>query len=363
MTDVVTGEAVVLEVPLARYPSRLVAQLIDVLLQLAVLLGVLLTVAAGNPSGAVAGAIAVSTLALVIVGYPAAFETLSRGKSLGKLAMGLRVVGDDGGPERFRQALVRALAAVVEIWLLGGAPALICSLLSDRGKRLGDVFAGTFVIQERLPRRPDLPPGLSVVPLPLLGWAQHLELSGLTDQAADDASSYLRRYHELTPAASWELGHRIAATVAAQVTPAPPPGTPPADFLSAVLAVRRNREAARLAAGQQRRQPRPAPAPSAPQPGFPHSQPGFPPHSQPAQAQAPPQPGFPHSQPAQAQAPPQPPFQAPFPPPAPPAAAPAADPAQFPGQAAPAWPASPPAPAAEPDNPSAPDSGQFAPPV
>ena len=64
-----------------------------------------------------------------------------------------RVVSDDGGPERFRQALVRALAAVVEIWAFTGAPALICSLLSARGKRLGDVFAGTFVLQERLPRR------------------------------------------------------------------------------------------------------------------------------------------------------------------------------------------------------------------
>jgi uncharacterized RDD family membrane protein YckC len=64
--------------------------------------------------------------------------------------MGLRVVGDDGGPERFRQALVRALASVLEIWLLLGAPALITSLLSGKGKRLGDTFAGTFVIQERL---------------------------------------------------------------------------------------------------------------------------------------------------------------------------------------------------------------------
>jgi uncharacterized RDD family membrane protein YckC len=41
---------------------------------------------------------------------------------------------------------VRALASVLEIWLLLGAPALITSLLSVKGKRLGDIFAGTFVI-------------------------------------------------------------------------------------------------------------------------------------------------------------------------------------------------------------------------
>ena len=43
---------------------------------------------------------------LVIVGYPVVFETATRGRSVGKIAMGLRVVSDDGGPERFRQAAV-----------------------------------------------------------------------------------------------------------------------------------------------------------------------------------------------------------------------------------------------------------------
>ena len=47
---------------------------------------------------------------LAIVGYPVIFETATRGRTLGKMALGLRVVSDDGGPERFRQALFRALA-------------------------------------------------------------------------------------------------------------------------------------------------------------------------------------------------------------------------------------------------------------
>ena len=167
----------------------------------------------------------VATLILVFVGYPTTFETLSRGRSLGKMALGLRVVSDDGGPVRFRQSLWRAGAALIEIWALTGAPALICSLLSAKGKRIGDLFAGTFVIQERLPRRPGLPAALAVVPPPLAGWAQALELSGLSDQTAEQASSYLRRFYELTPTARDEFGQRIAAAVAAQVTPPPPPGT------------------------------------------------------------------------------------------------------------------------------------------
>jgi uncharacterized RDD family membrane protein YckC len=252
MSTVVTGEAVVLDVPCARFPSRLLALLLDMAVQVVLGVAVLLLIGAagGHLNAASVAAVAVVAAVAIIVGYPAAFETLARGRSLGKMALGLRVVSDDGGPERFRQALVRAMAAVVEIWMFTGAPALICSLLSARGKRLGDLFAGTFVIQERLPRRASLPPPLAVVPPPLTGWSQALQLSGLSDQTAERAASYLRRFYELTPAARDELGQRIAAEVAAQVAPPPPPGTPPAAFLSAVLAVRRQRELDRLAAQQ-----------------------------------------------------------------------------------------------------------------
>jgi hypothetical protein len=59
------------------------------------------------------------------------------------------------------------------------------------------------------------------------------------------ARQYLARLHELTPVARYELGNRIAAAVAATVSPPPPLGTPPDAYLSAVLAERRSREQAR----------------------------------------------------------------------------------------------------------------------
>src|SRR5262249_39500986 len=154
----------------------------------------------------------------------------------------------------FRQALVRALsAAFVEIWLppinLIGMPAgLITSMVSARGKRLGDMFAGTFVIQERVPRRPDLAPVFTVVPPQLAEWAQHLEISRLSAQTAAAPGSFLRRFYDLRPAAREQLGLQLAAAVAAQVSPPPPPGTDAPSFLAAVLAVRREREQARLQA-------------------------------------------------------------------------------------------------------------------
>jgi uncharacterized RDD family membrane protein YckC len=255
VAEVVTGEAVVLEVPCARFPSRLLALSIDMVIQVILLVVLFVIVGVATAGGGIdlasAAAIGLSVLVAVIVGFPVLWETLTRGASPGKYALGLRVVSDDGGPERFRQALVRALAAVVEIWILLGFPALISSLLSDRGKRLGDIFAGTFVIQQRLPARQNAAPLPPVSP-ELVLWGAGLEMSGLTEQTAETARRYLARLPELTPAAQAELGQRIASAVSAQVSPPPPAGTPVTDYLSAVLVERRNRENARLVPGPPR---------------------------------------------------------------------------------------------------------------
>ena len=244
MSDVVTGEAVVLELPVASFPGRILALGIDLAVQIVILIAIALTLvlSAGPANADYITAAWVGGYVLVIVGYPTIFETLTRGKTLGKMALGLRVVGDDGSPERFRQALVRSLVGLIEIYSIVLAPvALLTSLVSAKGKRVGDMFAGTYVLQERMPQRAPLPAVFAVVPPPLAGWAQALQLSRLSDQTADAAGSYLRRYGELSPAAREALGAQLANAVAAEVSPPPPPGTPPAAYLSAVLAVRRDR--------------------------------------------------------------------------------------------------------------------------
>jgi uncharacterized RDD family membrane protein YckC len=272
VAEVVTGEAVVLDVPVARFPSRIGAVLIDLVIQLILLIGGVIAVlqASGSVDPATATALSLTSYVVIVVGYSTAFETLSRGKTPGKMAFGLRVISDDGSPVRFRQALVRALTGAIEIWSFIGAPiGLITSLISARGKRLGDMFAGTYVIQERSPRRRALPAALAVIPPPLLGWAQVAEISRLSDHSAEAAGSYLRRLGELSPAARDDLGRRIATAVAAQVSPPPPLGTPPAAYLAAVLALRREREVAWLASqravpGDAAPGPPPGSAPTAP---------------------------------------------------------------------------------------------------
>src|SRR6201995_3058898 len=195
MAEVVTGDAVVLDVRVAQLPVRAVSALIDIAVILVGYLVALVLWAGGltHFDDAVTAAIMIIFTVLVFVGYPLVFETATRGRTLGKLAMGLRVVSDDGGPERFRQALMRALLAVLEIWLTLGFLALVTSLLSASGKRLGDIFAGTFVITERMPQPRGPAAALPTMPPALTGWAAGLQLSGLDDGTAETARQYLSR--------------------------------------------------------------------------------------------------------------------------------------------------------------------------
>jgi len=241
---VVTGDAVVLDVQVAQLPVRAVGALIDIgIVVIGYLVGLMLWAATVSQfDEALSAAILVIFTVLAIVGYPVILETATRGRSVGKMVMGLRVVSDDGGPERFRQALFRSLAGFVEIWTFAGGPAVICSLASAKGKRIGDVFAGTVVISERGPKLAPPP----VMPPALAWWASSLELSGLGSEQADMARQFLGRATQLDPAVRDEMAYRIAADVAARISPPPPPGVPPQYVLAAVLAERHRRELARL---------------------------------------------------------------------------------------------------------------------
>ena len=104
------------------------------------------------------------------------------------------------------------------------------------------------MITERLPHQRVGAAQVPLLPPALAGWAASLELSALSDATAETARQYLGRYYDFTPAARAEHGQRIAAAVAAQVSPAPPAGTTPPDYLCAVLAERRTRAQARLVA-------------------------------------------------------------------------------------------------------------------
>jgi uncharacterized RDD family membrane protein YckC len=282
VSQLVTGEAVALDLREAALPSRVLAAGLDGLVQLAllVLLGAVFGFA-GAPNEAAAAAEVIVLLVGIGLVYPVLFETLWHGKTPGKAAMGLRVVRDDAGPIGFRQAFVRGLLGFVveRPGITFYSAGVISMLASTHGKRLGDLTAGTVVIQERVAGTQSF---AAVMPPPLAGWAQGLDLSRLSDELALSVRSFLSRAPQMSDASRADLGNRLAAAVGAVTTPPPPPGTPGWAYLTAVLAERRRRAeaaattatpppgpAAAPAATVQPRQPLAAsPAPPPPEGGF-----------------------------------------------------------------------------------------------
>ena len=251
MGDVVTGEAVVLGLRAASFASRMLAAAFDAVVTLVVLGALLwgsLTLLSGVDEAA-QSAVSLAEVVLCLVGIPVVVETATRGRSLGKLVAGVRVVRDDGGPVRFRHSLVRALLGFFELWALAGSPAIICSLVQARGKRFGDLLGGTYVVRERS--------GARHVPLPpvapdLAGWARGADIGRIPEGTVVAARQFLARRPSLNAASRTALGASLADALLSRVSPAPPAGTDPEQFLVAVLTERRDRELVRL----QRRQDR-----------------------------------------------------------------------------------------------------------
>ncbi len=244
--DLVTGEAVALDLPPAGLGVRMASGLVDVavtVLLLVALLLVLVTAVLQTDDALVQVAVLGSIITSLVI-YPATLETLTRGKSLGKLALGLRTVRDDAGPISFHHAFVRALVGVVEIYVFLGSPAFFSALLSSRGKRLGDHAAGTYVVRDRV--RLQLPPPAAMPP-PLAHWAARADLASLPAGLALAVRQFLGRQSQLDPESRHRIGSGLASDVGQYVAPPPPPGTPPEAFLAAVAAARRDRDAARLA--------------------------------------------------------------------------------------------------------------------
>jgi uncharacterized RDD family membrane protein YckC len=249
VSELVTGEAVALELRPAKLPSRALAVLLDlvvaVVIYLIVSIGLLASTAALDDAARLA--VSIASFMLLLVGGPIAVETLSHGRSLGKLACGLRVVRDDGGPIRFRHALVRGAIGVVEILMTFGVVACTASLVSARGRRLGDVFAGTLVVRERIPVTqtafvPPPPPWLA-------GRFSGLDLSAVPDGLWLAVRQYLTRMQQLDPQIGGAMAERLAAELAGRTGAPAPPGVPPAAYLAAVVHERQARDARRAFGG------------------------------------------------------------------------------------------------------------------
>ena len=250
----ITGDAVLLDLRAASFAVRMVSAAIDGALQLAILIGGVVALAwtaarADLDEGLIAAAVLVMSVT-AYVGYPVLSELLLRGRSVGRLVMGTRVVRDDGGPAHLRQSLIRAVMAMLEIWSTAGTLALTSSVIDRRSRRIGDLLAGTMVIQERMrtiePRRP-------AVPVDLQQWAGSADVGRLPVTLMADIRSFLPRTEQTNPESRRLLSRDLVQRTLPHVAPAPPPGTDPEAFLAAVIAERSRRDEQRLRIAQGRR--------------------------------------------------------------------------------------------------------------
>src|SRR4051812_14975843 len=243
--DLVTGEAVALDLPAASLGARIVSGLIDAVVTMILFIAAIFVfiVAALQSDQALIYASFVATMIVVFLVYPATLETLTRGRSLGKLVCGLRTVRDDAGPITFQHAFVRALIGFVEIYAFTGVPAFFSALVSPRGKRLGDYAAGTYVVRDRVRLRLAPP---TLMPPQLAQWARTADMASLPTGLALAVRQFLGRLPTLAPQSRVVIGTRLADQVSEYVAPAPPRGTPPEAYLAAVIASRRERDQARL---------------------------------------------------------------------------------------------------------------------
>ncbi|WP_422115077.1 RDD family protein [Brachybacterium sp. UNK5269] len=249
----ITGDAVLLDLRTASFASRMLAAALDGALQLALLVGGIVAVAWGAAraeldDGLIAAAVLTMSV-IAYVGYPVLCELLLRGRSVGRLVMGTRVVRDDGGPVHVRQSLIRAVMAMLEIWSTAGAVALTCSVIDRRSRRVGDLLAGTMVIQERMR---SLEPDRLEVPAALSDWARAADVGRLPVTLMQDIRSFLPRAETINPASRHQLSRDLLRRTLPHVAPAPPPGTAPEEFLAAVVAERSRRDEERLRRHQAR---------------------------------------------------------------------------------------------------------------
>lgn len=236
----VTGEGVLLGVRSTGFLLRAAGTMIDVAVSVAAaLVAFLALIQVGSalqldPAALQAGSVVIIVLATIVL--PTLVETASHGRSLGRFAVGARIVRDDGGATGFRHALLRALVGFFEIYMTAGGGAALVGLLSARAKRIGDMLAGTYSQHERVPRPRQT---WRLVPPMLAEWAEAADVGRMPDRLSRRISQFLEQAPRLTDGSRLRLAQELAAEASAYVSPLP--ACDPVTFLHAVAAVRSQR--------------------------------------------------------------------------------------------------------------------------
>jgi len=245
--EVLSGEAVAIDVQPLSFFMRALGALIDMLVSWALFLLFLWLrmwlLGAGIIDGSIDGIMNVTAIVVCFVVVPIVIELALRGRSLGRLAVGGRIVRLDGGAAGFRHAFIRALIGVLEIYMTFGAVAILAGAFTARSQRLGDMVAGTYSQRVRTPRLVPLAP---VMPQSLTGWAQVADVARMPDRLARRVSQFLQHAERMSPPARARIAHELVVETSRYISPQPV-AAHPEQLLIAITVLRRERERRALA--------------------------------------------------------------------------------------------------------------------
>lgn len=243
---IATPEGVGVEMVLAGLGSRFLARSLDTLIQLGAIIALALLVAlSGATTDAGNGffiALGVVGVFLVLWAYDIVFETLGSGRTPGKRAAGIRVVGRRGEPITFLTSAVRNFVRLLDIlpgpYLVGA----IAILTTEHSQRLGDLAAGTLVVRENFGgRRGEAAVAMwnapiTVAPEAVATW----DVAGITTAEVQVVRHFLARRLSLP----WHIRLYLAGQLAARLAPkivGVPEQTHPEYVLEGIIVAKRGR--------------------------------------------------------------------------------------------------------------------------
>lgn len=240
-----TPEGVDLDIVLAGLGSRFAATLLDLTIQIGAIIALGMALGLGSNSGYVVAAYFV-LIFLVLFAYDIVFETWNSGRTIGKLAAGIRVVRSGGQPVNFMTSTVRNLIRIVDFLPLFYTIGMISVIVTQRNQRLGDLAAGTYVIRERRATAPV--PQAIAAPTAAGGWAppptanaayMSWDVSTVTAGEVATVRRFLERRATLDPHARTQLGFDLATRLRAKVAGVDDQGAPtPEAFLEGLAAAK-----------------------------------------------------------------------------------------------------------------------------
>jgi uncharacterized RDD family membrane protein YckC len=218
---VATPERVSFDYQVAGLGTRAIAQVLDLLIVACILIAVYFVAVAVSLAAVVTGQlIGILGSFVVIFGYFWVSEALWSGQTVGKKVFRLRAVGDRGEPLTFAQAGIRNIVRIVDFLPYGYGVGLIALFVNGKGKRLGDLAAGTIVVKDsdhiwlwQLPgaRAPIAPPGSPPPPPSTFAPASPAELilRRLDPELRRFVTSYARRRPELSLEVRVQLASQV----------------------------------------------------------------------------------------------------------------------------------------------------------